>query len=83
MGTLMHDTGRVLVHLFKADEKRERDVETMAQRLEMGRNVVRYHLDQLKGAGLADIESGKYIHGPIYWGVTAEGRKHVVEGNLI
>ena len=83
MGTLMHDTGRVLVHLFKADEKGERDVETMARILEMGRNVIRYHLEQLKEAGLADIESGKYIYGPIYWGVTAEGRKHVVEGKLI
>ena len=83
MHTLMHDTGRVLVHLFKADEKGERDVETMARILEMGRNVIRYHLEQLKEAGLADIESGKYIYGPIYWAVTAEGRKHVVEGQLI
>jgi predicted ArsR family transcriptional regulator len=83
MRTLKHDTWRVLVHLFKAEERGDRDVEAMAKRLEMERNVIRYHLDQLKEAGLADIESGKYIHGPIYWGVTAEGRRYVVEGNLI
>jgi predicted ArsR family transcriptional regulator len=83
MGTLMDDTGRVLVHLFKAEARGERDVETLSRKLEMERNVIRYHLDQLKEAGLADIESGKYLYGPIYWGVTAEGRKHVVEGKLI
>lgn len=83
MNTLMHDTGLVLVHLFKAEEKGDRDVETIAEKLAMERNVIRYHLDQLKEAGLADIESGKYVYGPIFWGVTAEGRRHVVEGKLI
>ena len=83
MSTLMHDTGLVLVHLFKAEARGDRDVETIAEKLEMERNVIRYHLDQLKEAGLADIESGKYVYGPIFWGVTAEGRRHVVEGKLI
>jgi hypothetical protein len=80
--SLTHDRGRVLVHLFKAEEKEDRDVETMARKLAMERNVLRYHLDQLKEASLADMESGKYIYGRVYWAVTAEGRKHVVEGGL-
>ena len=83
MGTLMNDSGRVLVHLFRAEARGDRDVETMARTLAMERNVIRYHLDQLKEARLADMESGKYLYGPVYWGLTAEGRRHVVEGRLI
>ncbi len=81
--SLTHDRGRVLVHLFRTEEKGDRDVETMATKLAMERNVLRYHLDQLKGASLADMESGKYLYGHIYWALTAEGRKHVIEGRLI
>ncbi|HEY6257691.1 MAG TPA: hypothetical protein VIY51_18065 [Xanthobacteraceae bacterium] len=83
MGTLMHDTGRVLAHLFNAEARGERDVETMARKLAMERNVVRYHLDRLKEARLADMETGKYLYGHVYWGLTAEGRKHVVEGKPV
>lgn len=81
---LSGDTARVLVHLFEADTKEEGDVEAMARKLAMGRNIVLYHLDQLQKAGLADMASGKYIHGsPVHWSLTAEGRKRVVEGKLI
>jgi DNA-binding MarR family transcriptional regulator len=80
---LAADTGRVLVHLFKAEAREDRDVESMAKKLAMERNVLRYHLDQLEQAGLVDLESGKYLHGHVYWALTPKGRKHVVESRLI
>jgi predicted ArsR family transcriptional regulator len=78
-----HDTVRVLVHLFKTEAKEDRDIIAIAKQLAMVSNVVRYHLDQLTVAGLADMESGKYVYGRVYWGSTTAGRKYVVERKLI
>ena len=78
-----NDTVRVLVHLFKAQAKEDRDAIAMSKQLAMVGNVVQYHLDQLTEAGLVDMESGKYVYGRVYWGPTAAGRKYVVERKLI
>ncbi len=77
------DTVRVLVHLFKAEAKEDREVIAIAKQLAMVGNVVRYHLDQLTEAGLADMESGKYVYGRVRWASTTAGRKYVVERKLI
>jgi DNA-binding MarR family transcriptional regulator len=82
-GGLRDDTGRVLAHLFKAEAREDRDIESTAKKLAMEQNVLRYHLDQLERAGLVDMESSKYVHGHVYWALTPEGRKYVVEGKLI
>jgi predicted ArsR family transcriptional regulator len=76
-GRFKHDTVRVLVHLFKSE------VIAIAKQLAMVGNVVRYHLDQLTEAGLADMESGKYVYGRVYWASTTAGRKYVVERKLM
>lgn len=82
MRGLEHDTIRVLVYLFNTEAKQERDLIAMSERLAMAGNVVRYHLDRLTDAGLADIESGKYVYGRVYWTPTNSGRKYVVEHRL-
>lgn len=70
------DSVRVLVHLFKVEELQNRDGAIMARELEMERGVLQYHLDRLRDLGLSDATD-------IYWGVTAEGRRYVVERKLI
>jgi DNA-binding transcriptional ArsR family regulator len=82
-GSRSADANRVLVHLFRASEIEERDVGVMSRALGMEVGVVKYHLDQLKSAGLADVTGGNYVHGHIYWALTPAGRKYVVERNLI
>ena len=79
---LKGDRARVLVHLFLPDPKENQDAEAIATTLGMERNVVQYHLEQLKKAGFVDMVSGKYLHGPVYWAITPEGREQVVEGQL-
>jgi predicted ArsR family transcriptional regulator len=75
-----HDTVRLLVHLFTAEAREDREVKAMAKRFAMAGNIVRYHLDQLKQAGLADVES---VCSGVYWAPTSAGRKYVVERKLI
>jgi predicted ArsR family transcriptional regulator len=82
-GRFKHDTVRVLVHLFKSEAKEDREIIAIAKQLAMVGNVVRYHLDQLTEAGLADMESGKYVYGRVYWASTTAGRKYVVERKLM
>ena len=78
------DTARVLIHLFASDAREDREVRAMVKMLAMSRSELQYHLDELKGAGLVDMESGKYVHGNnICWALTAEGRKEVVERRLL
>jgi DNA-binding MarR family transcriptional regulator len=80
--SLSHDTSRVLVYLFQAPQSDDCHVEAIAHALEIDEGVIRYHLDQLKDAGFADVRSANYIHGHVYWGLTPAGRRHVVENNL-
>jgi predicted ArsR family transcriptional regulator len=77
------DTIRVLVYLFNTEVKQERDLIAMSERLAMAGNVIRYHLDRLTDAGLADMESGKYVYGRVYWAPTNSGRKYIVERKLM
>lgn len=82
-GELATDTTRVLVYVFRAAELDDRDVGAIATALEMERGVLQYHLDRLSDAGLAEVTGGNYVHGHVYWGLTAEGRRYVVEMRLI
>jgi hypothetical protein len=81
-GSLDEDTARVLAHLFRA-EGDQRDVGITSRALGMEKGVVKYHLDQLKEAGLALSTGGNYLHGHSYWGLTPAGRRYAVEKKLI
>ena len=75
------DTKRVLVHLFKAQA--QQDVDAIAMGLGMERGLLQHHLDCLLKYGLADVTGLNYLQGRTYWALTPEGRRRVVEGNLI
>jgi hypothetical protein len=75
-GELGDDTVRVLVHLFRAEELENRDAAIMARDLEMERGVLQYHLDRLKDVGLSSVMD-------VYWSLTREGRRYIVERKLI
>lgn len=77
------DTNRVLVHLFRAREMEDRDVGAMARALEMEHGILRYHLDRLDEAKLAECTGGNLDSGEIYWALRPEGRRYVVERKLI
>lgn len=78
--TVSEETARVLVYLFRETELDGRAVGIMAQRLNMERGVLLYHLDRLEAAKFAN--AGSFYDGEAYWGLTAEGRRHVVESSL-
>jgi hypothetical protein len=77
------DTIRVLLHLFRASDMDHRDVGIMAQALQFEKSVLQYHLDRLDEIGLAEVTGANYLHGHVYWALTPEGRRYVVERNLI
>jgi len=83
LNTLGDDTTRVLIHLFRTAELDDRDVGAMARRLEMERALLQYHLDRLLDGRLAEETGGNYLHGHVYWALTPEGRRYVVERKLI
>ena len=71
------DTRRVLVRLFEADELDDRSEAAMAAALGIKKPMLRYHLDVLQEANLAQISSFDDNH--TYWTVRPEGRRYVVE----
>jgi hypothetical protein len=48
----------------------------------MDPGVAKYHLDRLDDAKFAEMTGGNYVHGHVYWGLTAGGRRCVVENGL-
>lgn len=80
-GDLGEDTQKVLIYLFRS-EGDERAVGNMAQRLQMERSVAQYHLDDLVSRGLAKASGGNYLTGQVYWTLTQDGRRYVVENGL-
>lgn len=80
---LGEDTSRVLVRLFEASELEDRDVGAIATTLQMEKGILQYHLDRLEEAKFADVTSANYLHGHVYWALTPEGRRYVVDHNLI
>ena len=79
-GELSDDTGRVLVYLFRGQYD-DRDVGHLAQYLKIERGVAEYHLEQLDERGLAECTISDYLH--VYWALTPEGRRYVVDNGLI
>jgi hypothetical protein len=45
--------------------------------------MLQYHLDRLRGAGLADISGVNYECDHTYWALEPAGRQYVVERKLI
>ena len=82
-GALDGDAERALVHLFRATEMEARDVGHMARTLGIEQGILQYHLDQLADAGFADVSGSNYVHGNVYWMITSEGRRNVMERKLI
>jgi hypothetical protein len=76
---LSEATIRVLVHLFRATDYERRSVVAMATELRLEKNILQYHLDRLLETKLADIIGSNYRTGHVYWDLTAEGRRLVVE----
>jgi DNA-binding MarR family transcriptional regulator len=81
--TLSAETSRVLVHLFRAREIEDRDVGAISSALGMEKGLLKYHLDHLQEAELADVTGGDYLHGHLFWVLTPAGRQYVVERKLI
>jgi DNA-binding HxlR family transcriptional regulator len=75
-------TNRVLIHFFRARDEMQ-DVGNAARSLQLEEGVLKYHLDELKGAGFATCTGGNYVYGHVYWGLTPAGRKYVVENRLV
>ena len=67
------ETARVLVHLFRSDEKNERDIGVMSTALRMERNVLQCHLDRLYEAKLAESVGSNFVYQHVYWALTPEG----------
>jgi len=77
------DTSRVLVHLFRTSEMDDRDVATMATILRLERGMLEYHLVILDEGKLAENTGFNYVTGHVYWAITPEGRRHVVDHRLL
>jgi hypothetical protein len=78
---LSDDAIRVLVKIFNSPTLDDREVRAMSLTLQLQRNVLQYHLDCLNQAGLADIAGGN-IDGSVYWNLTPQGRRYVMEQRL-
>jgi hypothetical protein len=72
------DDERVLVHLF--NDGHHRNVVALARALCMEQDAVKHHLDRLAEAKLAHL---MIAQGHLYWGITIEGRRYVMERGLI
>jgi predicted ArsR family transcriptional regulator len=69
---------RILVLLFQ--DGLHRNVIAVARALRVEQTVVRRELDQLTAAGLTRSISPK---GHLYWKITDEGRRHVMQRGLV
>jgi DNA-binding MarR family transcriptional regulator len=74
---------RVLTYLFKMTDPEHRDVGVMAKVINLERNALLYHLDRLEEAKLAENTGFNYVSGRVYWDLTAQGRRYVVEHKLV
>jgi hypothetical protein len=77
------DTINILTYLFKTTDQELRDVSAMAIVIDLERNVLQYHLDRLQEANLAESTGFNYMTGRVYWNLTVEGRRYVVEHKLV
>ncbi len=65
---------RLLIHLFR--DGYHRNVVALARALRIEQSAVKSHLDRLAQAGLARL---KVARGHLYWGITEDGRRYVME----
>lgn len=79
---LGEDTTRVLIALFQAKDGIA-EVRNIAGKFGMPRNVLQYHLDRLSDAKLAESAGGNYRTGDVYWCLTPDGRRYVMERKLV
>jgi hypothetical protein len=55
----------------------------MPRIIDLERNVLQFHLDRPQEANLAESTGFNYVMGHVYWDLTAEGRRYVVEHKLV
>jgi len=79
---LSDDSIRVLVFLFRAPPERNNEV-SVASAFNMEHGVARYHLDELAKRDLARLGSVNMNTGQKNWGLTAAGRRKVVEEGML
>ncbi len=77
------DTINVLTYLFKTTDHELRDVGAMARTMDLEKNALQYHLDLLQEANLAENTGFNYVTGHVYWDLTMEARRYVVERKLV
>jgi hypothetical protein len=77
------DADRVLVHLFTTSNQSMRDVGAMARQLGFEEGFLKYHLDSLEEAGLAECTGFNTLSEEVYWAITKEGRKYAVLHKLV
>jgi hypothetical protein len=80
---LSTDTARVLIHLFRTGQMEARDVGVMASILQLEEGMLEYHLVILDEAKLAENTGFNYLDGGVFWAITPQGRRYVVEHNLL
>jgi DNA-binding MarR family transcriptional regulator len=76
--TDLTDAERVLVHLFR--DGYHRNVVALARALRMEQHAIKHRLDRLAENGLVRL---KIAQGHLYWVITDEGRRHVMQRGLI
>jgi hypothetical protein len=60
-----------------------RDVGVMASILQLEEGMLEYHLVILDEAKLAENTGFNYLDGGVFWAITPQGRRYVVEHNLL
>jgi hypothetical protein len=68
--------------MFNMGSEHRRELRMMAIELQMQKNMLQYHLDCLDRAGLASMISWNYARGDVYWDLTVDGRRYVVQHDL-
>lgn len=79
---LSEETCDVLVYLFRSDEE-SFDIDCMADALKIEHGIAQYHLELLERRELAHSVGGNSLYGHVYWELTCEGRRYVVEEGLL
>jgi DNA-binding MarR family transcriptional regulator len=76
--THLTDAESVLLQLFR--DGCHRNVVALARALRMEQPAIKRQLDRLNEAGLARL---KVAQGHLYWGITVEGRRYVMQRGLV
>lgn len=81
---LNDDARRILVYLFENYGNRANcAVRPMCRNFEINEGMLEYHLDDLAASGLAQCTGSNYRDGNVFWGITEQGRRFVVQNQMV